>query len=94
MRSSGALSEAIGDIPSVSTRKPAPESLWTRLRCSRCRYSREHPGPVTVADLDGECALCRAPLGAVTVYRLQSERAKTVIVEGSSVPSQLRQTCG
>src|SRR4030095_15467255 len=44
--------------------------LWTRLRCSRCRYSREHPGPVTVADLDGECALCRAPLGAVTAYRV------------------------
>jgi hypothetical protein len=31
---------------------------------------REHPGPVTLIELDGECALCRAPLGAVTVYRL------------------------
>lgn len=45
-------------------------ALWTRLRCSRCRYMREHPGGVTLADLDGECGLCRAPLGAVTVYRL------------------------
>jgi hypothetical protein len=50
-------------------------SLWTRLRCSRCRYVREHPGPVTVADLDGECALCGAPLGAVTVYRVTDGRA-------------------
>jgi hypothetical protein len=38
------------------------------LRC-RCRYLREHPGPVTLTDLDGERGLCRAPLGAVTVYR-------------------------
>ena len=22
------------------------EQLWTRLRCSRCRYVSEHPGPV------------------------------------------------
>jgi hypothetical protein len=45
-------------------------SLWTQLRCSRCRYVREHPGPVTPADLDSECALCRAPLGAVTTFTL------------------------
>jgi hypothetical protein len=50
----------------------AVSELWTRLHCSRCPYMREHPGPVTVADLDGECALCRAPLGAVTVYRLSA----------------------
>jgi hypothetical protein len=24
---------------------------------------REHPGPVTLGDLDGECGLCGAPLG-------------------------------
>lgn len=44
--------------------------LWTRLRCSRCRYVQEHPGPVTEGDLDAECKLCRAPLGAVTVFKL------------------------
>ena len=48
----------------------ATSGVWTCLRCSRCRYMREHPGPVTVADLDGECGLCRAPLGAVTVFRV------------------------
>lgn len=43
---------------------------WTRLHCSRCRYTREHPGPVSAGDLEGACALCRAPLGAVTVFRV------------------------
>ena len=48
----------------------AERLVWTRLVCSRCRYRSEHPGPVTAADLDGECGLCRAPLGAVTVFRI------------------------
>ena len=26
----------------------APAELWTRLRCSRCCYAVEYPGPVTV----------------------------------------------
>ncbi len=46
--------------------------LWTRLRCSRCRYLSEHPGPVEPVDLDRDCGLCRAPLGAVTVFNLLS----------------------
>jgi hypothetical protein len=27
-------------------------SLWPRLRCARCRYTREHPGAVEPGDLD------------------------------------------
>ena len=54
----------------VEDRKKSHGSLWTMLCCSRCRYVHEHPGPVTVGDLDKECALCRAPLGAVTVFRV------------------------
>jgi hypothetical protein len=37
----------------------------------------EHPGPVTVGDLDGECGLCGAMLGAVTVYRV----SETVVAQ-------------
>jgi len=44
--------------------------LWTRLRCSRCRYTSEHPGPVLPEDLDRACAACGAMLGAVTVFRI------------------------
>jgi len=44
--------------------------VWTRLGCSRCRYVSEHPGAVVPGDLDRECGLCRAPLGAVTVFRI------------------------
>jgi hypothetical protein len=50
--------------------------LSTRLRCSRCTYAVEHPGPVTVGDLDRECGLCRAPLGAVTVFRVSETGAR------------------
>ena len=49
-------------------RQASVGALWTRLRCSRCRYATEHPGTPTLADLDRDCALCRSPLGAVTVY--------------------------
>ena len=54
----------------MKTAKSETDALWTELRCSRCRYVREHPGAVTAADLDGECHLCGAMLGAVTVYRV------------------------
>lgn len=57
--------------------RPAAQERWTRLRCSRCRYVSEHPGPVTVGDLDGECGLCGAMLGAVTVYRV----SETVVAQ-------------
>ena len=47
-------------------------AVWTRLRRGwpTCRYTHEHPGPVQAGDLDRLCALCEAPLGAVTVYRV------------------------
>jgi hypothetical protein len=48
----------------------AASRLWTRLRCSRCRYASEHPGSVQPGNLDRCCALCGAPLGAVTTFRL------------------------
>lgn len=54
----------------ASEQLPEP-LLCTRLHCSRCRYVSEHPGPVTLGDLDRECGLCRAPLGAVTVYQIR-----------------------
>lgn len=57
------------------TMLPASEQLsqvWTRLQCSRCRYSREHPGGVTEGDLDQSCALCRAGLRPVTVFLVGS----------------------
>ena len=60
---SKASSSAVGSME-------APSELWTRLRCSRCRYVSEHPGPVELGDLDRECGLGGAPLGAVTVYRV------------------------
>ena len=28
--------------------------VGTRQRCSRCTYAVEHPGPVTIGDLDRE----------------------------------------
>src|SRR5579862_3908934 len=48
-----------------------PSRVWTQLACSRCKYRSEHPGPVSEGDLDRECGLCRAPLGAVTVFRVR-----------------------
>ena len=42
--------------------------IWTGLRCSRCRYSVEHPGPVSEGDLDRCCALCGAMLEAVRCF--------------------------
>lgn len=51
----------------------ASQRLWTRLRCSPCRYAVEHPGPVTPGDLDRACGLCGAMLGAVTVFRVRPE---------------------
>ncbi len=44
--------------------------FWTELRCSRCKYRRQHPGRVEPVDLDAECKLCGSPLGAVTQFRL------------------------
>jgi hypothetical protein len=44
-------------------------ALWTALRCARCRYTHEHPGPPLLGDLDRDCPLCRGGLGAVTVFR-------------------------
>jgi hypothetical protein len=57
--------------------------LWTRLTCGRavCRYVTEHPGPVMPGDLDRECGLCGAPLGAVTTYPL-SEAVAPVLTSG------------
>ena len=49
---------------SVPSNSDGAARVRTRLRCSRCRYTVEHPGPVTVADLDCECGLCRVRLGA------------------------------
>jgi len=43
-------------------------TVWTALRCVRCRYTSEHPGPVTPGDLCRCCPLCGAMLGAVTVF--------------------------
>jgi hypothetical protein len=50
-----------------------PTTLRTALRCARCRYTCEHPGPVRPSDLGRYCPLCGAMLGAVTVYRLSGE---------------------
>ena len=68
MRSERAMT-AVNDCEASSPR------LWTELRCSRCRYVSEHPGPVEPVDLDRECGLCRAPLGAVTVFRMMTTAA-------------------
>jgi hypothetical protein len=38
-------------------------------------YVSEHPGPVTIGDLDRVCALCGAPLGEVTVVRVSKADA-------------------
>jgi hypothetical protein len=59
--------------PGTTTASP----VWTRLRCSRCRYVAEHPGPVSEGDLDRDCGLCGAMLGAVTVFRVsETENAR------------------
>jgi hypothetical protein len=50
--------------------RPEAATLWTRLGCSRCRYTSGHPGPALPGDLDRGCPLCGAMLGAVTVYRV------------------------
>lgn len=60
----------VRETPRLPTGIPAPESLWTALHCSRCKYVREHPGRPSAADLDGSCALCGAGLRAVTVFRV------------------------
>jgi hypothetical protein len=38
-------------------------------------HSVEHPGPVNRGDLDRECGLCGAMLGALTVFRVASDAA-------------------
>jgi hypothetical protein len=60
--------------PESYVRNSTYAALWTRLRCSRCRYSVEHPGPVTLGDLDRARGLCGAMLGAVTVFRVSELR--------------------
>lgn len=49
---------------------PRNTKLWTRLRCSRRRFTEEHPGRPQPGDLDRECVLCRAPLGSVTTFAI------------------------
>jgi hypothetical protein len=61
--------------------------VWTRLRCSRCRYASEHPGGVRPGDLDRLCALCGCALGAVTVYRLLNTTTPRPTSSGASVNS-------
>ncbi|HSP99497.1 MAG TPA: hypothetical protein VL049_19925 [Candidatus Dormibacteraeota bacterium] len=50
------------------------DALWTELRCSRCHYREQRPGTPQPGDLDEPCALCGAPLGAVTVYTIRCAR--------------------
>jgi hypothetical protein len=57
-------------MKAAQTCEAASTLLWTRLRSARCRYTSEHPGAVSVGDLDPDCVLCRAPLGSVTVFRV------------------------
>jgi hypothetical protein len=51
--------------------------VWTRLACHRCTYHWEHPGHPQPGDLDRECPLCQAQLGAVTTYRVSEANKST-----------------
>jgi hypothetical protein len=68
---------AQGEFPALSQpTAPAAGQVWTRLRCSRCAYVAEHPGPPTDRDVD-TCGLCGAGVRSVTVFRVSG---------GGSVP--------
>ncbi|MEO8602479.1 MAG: hypothetical protein ABI629_07890 [bacterium] len=63
-----------GGVTMFLQAEESAERLFTRVKCSRCRYAQEKPGRPLPGDLDRMCALCGAPLSSVTTFCVAERR--------------------